>query len=252
VVPLPLAPGWIVILIGIDDTDTLSSPGTNQLARWLVARLPPGYRATMILRHQLLFDPRIPYTSQNGSASIGLEADRDGDPTTLVSLLRQEIRAWYVSGSDPGLCLADRVPAGVVEFGRRCQRDLVTQQEARDLARDAGLLLVGFGGTEDGVIGALAAVGLRAGGDDGRVIHRPEWTWPDGFAGAHPVAAILARGVDEVRELGSGAAVEEGTVDVGKRLRPNVRRGRVVLFVEPAGPGPGGSGGAEWRALKLP
>ena len=84
------------------------------------------------------------------------------------------------------------------------------------------------------------------------MIHRPEWAWPDGFAGAHQVAAIRARGVDEVRELGSNATVDRGTVDVGKRLRPNVRQGRVVLFVERVGPVPGGSGGAEWRALKLP
>jgi hypothetical protein len=39
-------------------------------------------------------------------------------------------------------------------------------------------------------------------------------------------------------------------VDVGKKLRPNLRGGRFVLFVEPAGAD--GDNGAQWRAIKLP
>src|SRR6185503_7864697 len=96
------------------------------------------------------------------------------------------------------------VQPAVIEFGRRCQRELVTQAEARDLAERSGIRLEGLGGTEDGVIGALAAVGLLASGNDGRVVHRPGWTWPDSFAGPQPIDAILTRGVDEVRDSRSG------------------------------------------------
>ncbi|HEU5170453.1 MAG TPA: hypothetical protein VFU46_07940 [Gemmatimonadales bacterium] len=243
-----------MILIGIDDTDTLDTPGTNQLARRIAATLPSGYHATIILRHQLLFDPRIPYTSQNGSASIGVEADRTADPAALVAALRRELRASYVPGSDPGLCIAqalEQLPAEVLAFGRRCQREPVRQADAREIARRAGVLLEGFGGTEDGVIGALAAVGLSASGDDGRVVHRAGWSWPDGFTGAQPVPAIRARGVDEVRDARSGAVLADGTVDIGKHLRPSFRRGRVVLFVERSAPSWSAPPTAEWRALKL-
>jgi hypothetical protein len=39
-------------------------------------------------------------------------------------------------------------------------------------------------------------------------------------------------------------------VDIGKRLRPSYRGGRVVLFVEPA-VGDGGGSEPHWHALKL-
>jgi hypothetical protein len=238
------------VYIGIDDTDIAGSPGTNQLARRLADSLPDGCRTTLILRHQLLLDPRVPFTSQNGSASLLIESE-DADPEArMLPTLRREIQAWFVSGSDPGLCTATNVHPAVIEFGRRCQRELVTQAEARYLAERSGIRLEGLGGTEDGVIGALAAVGLLASGNDGRVVHRPGWTWPDSFAGAHPIDAILTRGVDEVRDSRSGERLVRGSVDVGKHLRPALRAGRVVLFVEPANGSAGDA--AAWRAIKLP
>lgn len=235
-----------MIYLGLDDTDTLETPGTNQLARRIADRLPPGFRATLVLRHQLLFAPEIPYTSRNGSASMTLEVDPGADHARLLPRLREVFREWYVPGSDPGLCVAEQVPDAVVEFGRRCQREPVTQDDARVLARSAGVHLEGLGGTEGGVIGALAAVGLVASGEDGRVVHRAGWTWPDGFAGRQPVPSVRARGVERVLVAGSGEELQRGMVDVGRHLRPSYRRGRVVLFVEPAG------APDEWRALKLP
>ena len=192
-----------MIVLGLDDTDTLDTPGTNQLARRIADTLPPGFRATLVLRHQLLFDRRIPYTSQNGSASLALDAEPEADREALLRMLRGAMREWYVPGSDPGLCLAEQVPDVLVEFGRRCQREIVRQEDARDAARVAGVHLEGFGGTEGGVIGALAAV--------------------------------RARGVDLL--LDGDRPVERGTVDLGKHLRPSYRGRRVVLFVEPGGDG---------------
>src|SRR4051812_31276378 len=44
----------MMIYVGIDDTDTLDDPGTNQLARHLVGELSNEFEARLILRHQLL------------------------------------------------------------------------------------------------------------------------------------------------------------------------------------------------------
>ena len=226
-----------MIYVGIDDTDTLETQGTNQLARAVVRRLGATAEDAMIVRHQLLFDPRVPYTSHNGSASILLKSC----PVTsalelrdLIHELRHGVQSWYVDGSDPGLCVATEVQRAVVEFGRRCQREVVTQEEARDLAARHGIHLEGLGGTEQGVIGALAAVGLAAGADDGRVVHAAFWPWPDDLCGPQDVGTIHARGIDEIRCLESGQLVTQGVVDVGKRLRPNRRGGRVMLYVTPA------------------
>lgn len=61
-----------MIYVGIDDTDTLDSPGTNQLARHLVQKLAGRWRSDLITRHQLLEDPRVPCTRKNGCVAMTL------------------------------------------------------------------------------------------------------------------------------------------------------------------------------------
>lgn len=234
-----------MILVGIDDTDTLESPGTNQVARAIVAELPPSYCCYRLVRHQLFFDPRVPYTSKNGSCSIWLEHD---DPTTpetldqLFQMLKRSMLARFVPGSDPGLCLTDIVPAAVIEHGRRCKQDLVTQAEARQVARENGIRLEGLGGTEMGVIGSLAAIGLAATADDGRVVEMRRQ--PDDLCGPQPIELLFQRGIDEVRCIDSSDSITAGIVDIGKHLRPNLRGGRIVQFVEPTETG-------IWRGVRL-
>jgi hypothetical protein len=182
----------------------------------------------------------VPYTTKNGSASIVLKPRGSVSIEVLLSELRGTMRAWFKEGSDPGLCVAREVPKEFTEFGLRCQRDLVHQDEAINLANDAGIHLEGLGGTEGGVIGALAAVGLIVTGNDGRVVQLG--TWPDDLSNYQPISVLQGRGV-AVQELHSGQWLMEGTVDVGKHLRPNLREGKVVQFVVPLG--------SAWQAVRL-
>jgi len=235
-----------VFYVGIDDTDIKNAPGTNKLARHLVRCLWPDYRSRVAIRHQLLFDPRIAYTSKNSSASLLLDGPEHGTVDELAGRVRRLMEEWFTPGSDPGLCVTDRVPEAITAFGRRCQQELVRQEEARHLAAGHAMFLEGLGGTEDGVIGALAAVGLAAGGDDGRVVS--VGLWPDDLAGPLDVALLHARGVAEIRCLSTGRTIAEGSVDIGKHLRPNYRGGQITLFVEPGPP----ETPAAWRAVRLP
>lgn len=235
-----------MILVGLDDTDTLETRGTNFIARSLVARLGDSLGPAMVTRHQLLFDPRIPYTSHNGSAAILFAEADPRDAPALVGEVREALQEWYVEGSDPGFCVATEVPPEIAAFGRRCQEAIVEQKEARDLAKRAGIPLEGIGGTEGGVIGALAGIGLASTGDDGRVVHLSGWPWPDRIAGPIAFEELTARGVAAVQVDGSDEMVTGGVIDVGKRLRPNLRGGRIVLFVVRA-PADAGSG---WLAVR--
>jgi hypothetical protein len=234
-----------MIYVGLDDTDTLDDPGTNQLARHLVRELAGQFRGRMIVRHQLLEDPRVPCTRKNGCASIQFEPVRSAACAQLISALRDIVRAWCPRGSDPGLCVTRMVPPLVIEWGLRCKKELVTQAAARQLAARFDLYLEGLGGTEDGVIGALAAIGLMATGNDGRVVHYGSGSedWYD-ITGCLSVGKILGRGVDEVRTIGRDEKLTSGIVDVGKRLRPNYRAGQVVLYVSPRDD-------ATWEAVRL-
>lgn len=235
-----------MIYIGIDDTDVLGSPGTNQMARAILGHLGPVAEGAMICRHQLFFDSRVPYTSKNGSASIQLPRAERIDEGSLIDRVREVMQARFVEGSDPGLAVARVSTPGLAEFAARAKTDVVTQAEARELAVRAGCHLETLGGTEQGIIGALAAIPLAAGGDDGRVVHLAGWPYPDDFSGVQGESALAARGVAEIRSLTPGERYLGGAVDVGKRLRPNWRGGRVVLFVERVSDHP-----CQWRAVKL-
>jgi tRNA(Ile2) C34 agmatinyltransferase TiaS len=227
-----------MVYIGLDDTDTLESRGTGHLARQIAATLARDYAVLGVTRHQLLIDPRVPCTKKNSCAAIAVEADGGLAPTILLEWVQALMLAEFQPGSDPGLCVAFTVPATVVEFGRLAQRELVTQEEARALAADSAVHLVGLGGDESGVIGALAAVGLVATGDDGRYVQVGRSRELDGL---QPVQAVLAAGIAAVRTYG-GAPVTEGLVCVDK-LRPARRGGRPVAVVEWAG--------EHWQPLKL-
>ena len=225
-----------MIILGIDDTDIIGSPGTNQLARAIVNRLGPAGRGAIILRHQLFFDPRVPYTSQNGSASIQLPGGGELSRDEVIHTVRDVMLEWFIEGSDPGLAVAEAATPEMSAFAARAKADLVTQDDARAIAARAACHLEGLGGTNQGIIGALAAVALACGGEDGRVVHLEGWPWPDDFSGVQPVSTILQRGVQEIRTA-EGQAFTGESVDVGKHLRPSWRGRRVVLFVEPGADG---------------
>lgn len=217
----------MIYFIGMDDTDNTESRGTGHLARQVAACLADDFEILGVVRHQLLFDPRVPYTKHNSSATIVLRAAAGLDLNDLFARVKECMLADFQPGSDPGLCVATEVPAEITAFGQRAKCELVTQEEARQLAAEHGILLEGLGGTEGGVIGALAGVGLAAGGEDGRYVL--VGTMRE-LSGLQPVDAVLAAGVDELRTL-DGQQITEGMVQATK-LRPARRGGRPVAFVQ--------------------
>ncbi len=162
-----------VFLIGIDDTDNQSSRGTGWLARRLSDECAKrGLRPLGVTRHQFLVHPAIPYTSHNSGACIALESQ---DGIENAEFIFDFVANNSADGSDPGVCLANAsdVPDYIVEFANLATKQVVTMAEAYGLAERATIALRGLGGTCQGVIGALASVGLRAAGNDGRFIDLP-------------------------------------------------------------------------------
>ena len=237
-----------MMVLGIDDTDVMGSPGTNQFCRRLVRCLADDFCCRLIVRHQLLRDDRVPYTSKNSCASVQLEplaeASRQQQIESLAGQVRQFIHENFVPGSDPGFCIATGlVPVELTSFGQRCQQNVVSQSAARDVAEASKIHLEGCGGTDDGVIGALAAVGLAVTGNDGRVIQIG--TWPDDLSGEHSIQRLHERRVDVVHH-DDNKPITSGLVNVGKHLRPNYRDHRVVLFALPS------AVPSVWNAVRLP
>jgi hypothetical protein len=232
------------VLIGIDDTDNLESRGTGHLARQLGARLADeGIDVHAVSRHQLLVDPRIPYTSHNSSACLDVTCGPDRQPM-LIALCRDFLLRESAPGSDAGLCVApgDAADDEVVSFGRKAKEGVLAATDAHAVATARAIHLEGLTGTRIGVIGALAAVALRAGGNDGRCLWLPGLREARGIASA---AAWCARLKLDGIETEDGRTVGSADrIDVGDWPRPLLRRGRVVLLVEPL---PGNDGG--WRVM---
>lgn len=161
----------MVYLIGIDDTDNLESRGTGFIGRTMGEAINASGLGVCggISRHQLLFDQRVPYTSHNSSLCLEVESNK---PDEMWSLMIDYLLKSCAPGSDCGLCMVeiDKVPTSIIEWGLTAKRDLVKQADALNLAKKEKIRLIGLTGNHDGVIGSMAAVGLRASGNDGRFV----------------------------------------------------------------------------------
>jgi tRNA(Ile2) C34 agmatinyltransferase TiaS len=226
-----------MIFIGLEDTDTLESRGTGHLARSIAAALSDDFVLHGVTRHQLLLDPRVPFTKKNSSAAIILKDDH-ADLAQIAGVVQDMMLANLNVGSDPGLCVSRDVPLVIQEFGRKAKAHFIHQEEARDLAAAQGLILTGLAGDEGGVIGALAAVGLAASGDDGRYVQIGQIREMNGLL---PVEALLESGLSRIQST-DGAQVLHGLVEV-TNLRPARRDKKPVVFVEWSSD--------HWRPFKL-
>lgn len=222
-----------MLYVCIDDTDTLDSErGTGRQGRRLLARLDDTFDDLVpagVVRQQLLVDPRVPYTTHNSCACLRFRFDGDVPSDDAIERLAGEfLRTEAADGSDPGLCIAtpDRVTDDVVAFGRRAAEEVVTETTAYDLAADAGLFLDEYGGTGEGVIGALAGVGRTATGDLGRFV---EYGDLRGYAGEVAVRTLREDGLRVVTE--DGEPVTDGTLDSRDWVRPELCGGEPTLTV---------------------
>ena len=162
-------------IISIDDTDNQHSPGSGQLAEDLAQELIQRRiitEASDISRHQLFIHDLVPYTSHNSAMCFTVSTDQGSYPE-LITFCQDFLSLRSAEGSDPGLCVTDKDNILgrelLIDFGMRAKRSILTKQVAYQIAEQAGVHLSEHGGTGDGVIGALAGVGLRLSGSDGRI-----------------------------------------------------------------------------------
>lgn len=162
------------IYLSVDDTDNLTSIGSGQLAENLTeALLNEGLaqNCSNITRHQLYYHDDIPYTSHN-SAMCFIASINPSSLTDLVKFSGHYLQQHAALGSDPGLCIAqdtqDLNREALIGFGEQAKSTILNKDKAYQLATRTKVHLSEYGGTGDGVIGALAAIGLRIQGNDGR------------------------------------------------------------------------------------
>lgn len=225
------------IYIGFDDTDTLDSDfGTGKLTRHFEDELPEGCHLWGVVRQQLLVDDRVPYTSHNSSACAIVDTPDSSLKDALILKAIDHIERESVEGSDPGLCVVsegDPVLPRLGSLGRLCTNKIVAQKEVLQVVN--GIHLSGHGGTNDGIIGATAAVGLTAAGWSGRFIELGRLR---DFPHTVSVATLERSGIHVVSlDRNTKVPGPDDMVNNKGWLRPRLLGFRPVLPVLPAGEG---------------
>jgi hypothetical protein len=225
------------VYLGFDDTDTLdSSFGTGKLVRWFQSSMPEGCECLGVIRQQLFVCDKIPYTSHNSAACLIAEMSDLDLLNETIERATNHLKHYAINGSDPGLCVATEIEssmAGLVDFGHFCTRAVSTQKQAMEAARQVHLS--GHGGTNDGIIGAAAAVGLTFFGWSGRFIEFGNLReLPDEML----VSELNNMGIEVVSmERDAYVPAPEDTVMTNGWIRPRLLGHLPVLFVSPQGKG---------------
>lgn len=220
------------IYIGIDDTDNLETRGTGHNARMLGQSLETAglLRLRSVTRHQLLVDRRIPYTSHNSSASLtGLT---DVAPDVLVRHCRDFLLATSAHDSDAGLCVAtvEEISPALMEFGLRAKQRILTIEDAFNAIRGTSIYLDGYLNARIGLIGSLAAVALRAAGNDGRLL----WTRNlRETTGSFAVRELLDQvDIDRAVEKDLQPVDPRAIIHIDEWCRPVMIEGMITLIAE--------------------
>ena len=223
--------------IGFDDTDTLDSDfGTGKVIRWFEELLPEGCKCEGVVRQQLLVCDEIPYTSHNSAACMVVEIDEEKQSNGVLSKLADLASGHVISraaqGSDPGVCVVSESDASlgdIMEYGYDCANRVSTQQEALRAVGKA--FLAGLGGSNDGLIGAAAAVGLTAAGWSGRYI---EFENLRGYPDTVTVAELRRRRIELISTDRDARIPSPGDLVVTNGwVRPFRLGHKPVLFVSP-------------------
>ena len=223
----------LLYYVGIDDTDNLESRGTGHRARQLGSMLEETgiCKLKCITRHQLLVHKDIPYTSHNSSACLLVECSPELE-SELIDFCREFLLHESAPGSDAGLCIvsANAVTNEIEKWGNLAKKIVLTKNEAHELAMRTNVFLEGLTGEKIGVIGSLAAVGLRHAGNDGRVLWLPNLRATEGIFTADELKHHLR--LDDITTI-EGAEIPYGDkIMANGWIRPVLRQKAITLLVE--------------------
>lgn len=223
------------LYICIDDTDSKTSEkGTGAIAEELMEMVAErfGAKTTYITRHQLLIHPDVPYTSHNSSMCFECDVSEEYYDQ-LIKDCFDHLQIESAEGSDPGLCVADAAKMDtdlLVRWGKECKRKVVTIKAAYETAEKAGVYLNEAGGTGQGVIGAVAGIGLRYWGNDGTLKGKPK-----DIEGNHRYTAGELRAtslIEDVVDMQDNQIPDGDAVYLEKKPKISLVGGKLAVIVE--------------------
>jgi tRNA(Ile2) C34 agmatinyltransferase TiaS len=219
------------VLVGIDDTDVAGgATSTARLARELGETLNGQARFIGSLGH-ILFSG-VSATTNNKASCVVLDCE---EPSALDELFERIVDyvEWRASlASSPGIVMASAKMAGLVELGCESARREIRMNEVVPLLVEHRFK--GFG-SQRGLIGAAAAIGLTARGWSGRWL---EFGNLRRFERAVQVRELTEQRIYTVSiETDAEAPAPEDWIDTHGWLRPQLIAGAAALPLRRIGDG---------------
>jgi tRNA(Ile2)-agmatinylcytidine synthase len=149
-----------MITIGVDDTDSEYGLCTTYLAATMMARLGEIGEVRGLPRLVRL-NPAVKFkTRGNAAVAFSLETDQPEEAKEVALQTVLELSDFSGPNTNPGLVVAEEVPADLSSFYRRALFEVLEVGEAEEIIEAHGLWSRAFKNRR-GLIGALAAVGAE-------------------------------------------------------------------------------------------
>ncbi|WP_153916463.1 DNA-binding protein [Shewanella sp. TC10] len=241
-------------LICIDDTDDIGTKGTGEIAEEIMhllmskaidaqsdnqgkAEVKNNQPSAWVTRHQLFVHPDIPYTSHN--SAMCFEVNTSLALAVIKDICVMHLKTECALAADPGLAIVEKSLLStnniqrLMTFGFETKQQVKTKPDAYELAADMGIDLSEHGGTGQGVIGAIAGIGLRLSGRDGRVKGQLDI----GLTESTPELTITVQqikkltGLDAVIELNGFLLKDHEVVHVSGKIKAVMQNHQFALLV---------------------
>jgi len=143
--------------VGIDDTDSRTGMCTTYLCKLIIDALSTMGTVRGLPR-LIRLNPNIPYkTRGNGALSFSFDGPWEKAERVITTFL--DAHYEHEKNTNPGVVLVDDGAVPILhDHYQRALHEIVTIDEARELARDADAQVITRGNGR-GLIGALAAIG---------------------------------------------------------------------------------------------
>ncbi len=220
----------MTIYIGIDDTGNSESVGTGKFARIIAGQISKKYPVYGVTRHQFYVHPDINFSLHNFGAVIHVDTGEE-HVDSIFELVKEVMRDNFNEGSNPGLAVAheSHISPAIVAYGKDAKEAVLTSKRARSLAVNSNIQLECIGGNGNGVIGAIAGLGLALTRNDGRFLQIGKIRK---LKGPQPVEKLIDAGIGGIFTP-DGCSITKGTVfnEGDKPVKPCPINGDVILFV---------------------
>lgn len=223
------------IIVAIDDSHRKDGGGGGENAGLLAEsiREKDWGISSRPSRHRLYPNPGIGYRKHNTARCFSAEIFEKTLPD-FIQYACQMIKNNETNDSNTGLAVV--VPQllkqsdELIAFAYRAKESIIEQNDAVLMGNQAGIYLYSLNGNGRGVIGALAATGLRMTGNDGQFRGKLKMGSGEGYI-ATVKEIITETDVEQVKNMDFEILTENETVRMGDKVKVVLLDDKYTLMV---------------------